>query len=68
MKKKRFFTRNREKEKKNGVEEPQQQKEKVRFKWHAPPVDKIAEKKPSSNLNKSTWGYGFSWFTTPVKR
>ena len=45
MKKKRFFTRNREKEKKNGVEEPQQQKEKVRFKWHAPPVDKIAEKK-----------------------
>ena len=35
--------RNREKEKKKAVKEPQQQKEKARFKWHALHNDNITE-------------------------
>ena len=58
--------RNREKGKKE-VKEPKKQKEKVRFKWHAPHDDNIIEKKTGLNLQKSTWEYGFSCFMTLVR-
>ena len=59
--------RSREKGKQIGVNEPQQQKEKARFKSNALHDDNITEKKTGLNLKKSTWEYGSSWFMTGLK-
>ena len=55
----KWMFRSREKGKQIGVNEPQQQKEKARFKLNALHDDNITEK-TGLNLKKSTWEYGFS--------